>query len=100
MRLVLLATVGVATACSYFAFAVPAYSTSPRNAMVLRSLHGQPVNVGAFTAVNETASLRCGSDGRVTTDVGEPYSQYIRAALISELQTAQLYDPKAAVTIT
>jgi hypothetical protein len=87
-------------ACSYFVFTVPKYTASPENVMVLRGLHQRPVNVGPFSAVRENTALSCRGEARVATDDGEPFSQYIRAALVSELKMADAYDPNAAVTIT
>jgi hypothetical protein len=90
--------------CSAFlgcsTYAVERYAVSASNVTALRTLRGQWINVGPFTAPVETASLDCRMAGPVKTADGEPYSQTIRAALISELEMAEVYAPTAPVTLT
>jgi hypothetical protein len=62
----------------------------------------QTINVGVFTAKPKAggSSTTCRAGGQINTPNGAPFSQYIRAALISELQMAEVYSPSAPVTLT
>ena len=104
MRKTLVWIVFVAAGCSASlgcsTYAVLPYAVSASNVTALRTLRGQWINVGPFTAALDTASIDCRLAGPIKTTDGEPYSQYIRAALISELEMAEVYAPTGAVTLT
>jgi hypothetical protein len=91
-------TGAVSVGCS--TYAVPRYGVSAANVRALRTLRGQWINVGPFTATREVAAIDCRAAGPIKTTDGEPYSQYVRGALISELQMAEVYAPTAPVTLT
>ena len=76
------------------------YSSSPQNVEALRKIRARPVRVGAFTSVEPGRSVLMGWHGKVGTPEGEPYSEYVRRALISELESAGLYSEQSPVTLT
>jgi hypothetical protein len=81
-------------------YAVSRYSVSVENVTGLRKLNGQTINVGPFTAKGEASSIGCRAVGPIKTPDGEPFSQYVRKAFISELTMAEVYSAAAAVTLT
>jgi hypothetical protein len=82
-------------------YAVSRYSVSVENVTGLRKLNGQTVNVGPFTAKGaESSSIGCRAVGPIKTPDGEPFSQYVRKAFISELTMAEVYSAAASVTLT
>ena len=86
------------TGCSYTA---ARYAVSVDNVMVLRSLKGQGVSVGPFTAVDPgRTSIGCRGGSPVEVPGREPFEAYFRKALLDELTLAELYAPGAAVTLT
>jgi hypothetical protein len=77
------------------------YSVSVENVTGLRKLNGQTINVGPFTAKGaEASSIGCRAVGPIKTPDGEPFSQYVRKAFISELTMAEVYSAAAPVTLT
>ena len=76
------------------------YSSSPQNVEALRKIRARPVRVGAFTSVEPGRSVLMGWHGKVGTPEGEPYSEYVRRALISELESAGLYSEQSPITLT
>ena len=86
-------------ACNY---AAPRYSVSVENVTMLRGLRRRPIGVGKFVAkpMSGGASVPCRAGGQINTPDGEPFSQYVRAALISELEMAEAYSASAPVTLT
>lgn len=99
-KLLIVASVILAlSGCS--TYSTPRYSTSTDNIISLRSLAGKVVNVGPFTAkepgLNE---IMCRQSGPVNTQDGEPFSEFIRKALIDELRMANVYSASAPVTLT
>jgi hypothetical protein len=74
---------------------------SADNVTALRSLRGQPVRVGAFKSKEEaTSSIDCRAVGPIKTPDDEPFSQYIRNALVTELKMAEVYSDSGSVTLT
>ncbi len=69
--------------------------------MVLRSLNGKTINVGAFTStVPGKNEIMCRGVGPIKTPDGEPFSNFIRKALLDELKIANIYSASAPVTLT
>lgn len=67
----------------------------------LRALKTRPVNMGAFTAATPGQSkIMCRCAGPVQTPDGEPFSEYVRKAIVDDLRIANLYDEHAPVTLT
>jgi hypothetical protein len=81
------------------AFAVQRYAVSTANVTALRTRRGQWINVGPFGAVVDASSVDCGMIGPIRTADGESFSQYVRAAFLSELQMAEVYSETAPITI-
>jgi hypothetical protein len=101
-RLVLAAAIAIAIplgGCS--TYAVSRYAVSVENVTAMRKIGGHPINVGEFRAKgDEASSIGCRAVGPIKTPDGEPFSQYVRKAFISELTLAEVYSPSAPVTIT
>ena len=77
------------------------YSVSTDNVVSLRSLNGKVLNVGPFTAATPgQREITCGAVGPIKTPDGEPFSEYVRKALLDELRIANAYSPTSAVTLT
>jgi hypothetical protein len=94
----LLAVWLLSTGCSTYAAA--RYSGSADNVTALRTHRGQVINVGSFKAPEENAELMCRAVGPIKTPDGEPFSAYVRKALISELKFAEVYSAEAPVTLS
>jgi hypothetical protein len=91
--------VGGLSGCS--TYAVSRYSASVDNVTELRKLAGTKVTVGDFTTKNgNKSSIGCRAVGPIKTPDGEPYAQYIRKALLTELKMAEVYADGAPVTLT
>lgn len=78
--------------------AVPKYAVSADTVIALRALDSK-VAVGPF-ASDGTASITCRLMGPIKTPDGEPFADYLRGALRSELVVADRYDPTAAIKLT
>jgi hypothetical protein len=69
--------------------------------MALRQFDGRAVNVGAFTAAAPGQSeIVCRAVGPIKTPDGEPFSEYVRKALVDEMKIAGIYNPTAPISIT
>jgi hypothetical protein len=89
----------VLSGCS--TYAAQRYSISVDNVMALRSLDGKTLNVGPFTSAQQGLSeIMCRGVGPIKTPDGEPFTDFIRKALIDELKLANAFSPTAPVTLT
>ncbi|MDP9033527.1 MAG: hypothetical protein M3O50_01865 [Myxococcota bacterium] len=88
----------IAPGCS--TYAVSRYAVSAPNVAALRMLRGHPINVGAFSAAEEVSKIDCRAVGPIKTPDAESFTEYVRAALISELEMAEVYSVTAPVTLT
>jgi hypothetical protein len=97
---VLSAMAVLVSGCSQFS--ATRYSISADNVAALRSLNGKTVNVGAFSASipGQTEIMCRGLRGPILTPDGEPFSEYVRKAMLDELKFAHAYSSSAPVTIT
>jgi len=87
------------TGCS--TYAVSRYAVSVENVATLRTMRGQPINVGRFTAkLDDVSSIMCRGVGPIKTPDEESFAEYVRKALISELMMAEVYAATAPVTLT
>jgi len=86
-------------ACS--SYTVARYGVSVTNVTALRQTGGQKVNVKPFTATGESKSeITCRAVGPVKTPDERPFEEYIRKALIDELQVSELYSESGPITLT
>jgi len=98
-ELILFAIVIFSSGCS--TYTASRYSVSTDNVIALRSLNNHLLNVGAFSATTPGQKiLLCQGIGPIETPDGEPFSEYVRKALLDELKIASTYSPSAPVTIT
>jgi hypothetical protein len=89
----------LASGCSTYSAA--RYSISPDNDIALRSLNGKVVNVGAFgSATPGQKEIMCRGVGPIKTPDGEPFSEFVRKALLDELRIANAYSVSAPATLT
>jgi len=74
---------------------------SADHVLALRAYEGKPINVGAFTSTNQGQSeIACRAVGPIKTPDGEPFSEFIRKALIDELKMANVYSQASNITLT
>jgi hypothetical protein len=96
--LVLFVTTILLSGCS--TYSANRYSISVDNVTALRSLNGQTLNVGAFSAtVPGQKEIMCRGVGPIKTPDGEPFAEYVRKALLDELKISNSYSPSSLVTI-
>lgn len=77
------------------------YSISADNVVALRTLNGKTINVGAFSSSEPGLSeIMCRGVGPIKTPDGEPFSEYIRKALLDELRIANVFSPTSTTTLT
>jgi hypothetical protein len=85
-------------------YAVPRYSISADNVEALKTSVGNGINVGAFTQApipNEDPNkIMCRAVGPIKTPDGEPFADFVRSGLVSELKIAGVYAPSAPVQIS
>ncbi|CAB3717750.1 hypothetical protein LMG3458_03682 [Achromobacter deleyi] len=85
-------------------FAVPRYSADAETVSALRAVGEVKVKVGAFGNgpgdQSRAGVITCRGFGPVKTPNAEPYSEYVRKALISELLMANIYAESAPVELT
>jgi hypothetical protein len=95
----LLLVIALLSGCS--TYAVSRYTAATDNAVALRSLDGKTINVGPFTSSQPGQSeVVCRGDVPVKTPDGEPFSEYIRKALVDELIIANAFSSAASITLT
>jgi len=91
--------VAIATGCS--TYAVNRYQPNADNVVVLKTFRGKTVAVGAFTSTGQSKTeITCRGFGPIKTPDGETYAEYLRKGFIAELESAEIYDVKAPVTLT
>ena len=97
-----LATVLITVALSGCStYSAPRYSISADNVTTLRAIGGQSLRVGPFTASQPGLSeILCRAAGPVTTQDGEPFSDFVRKALIDELKIANAFSETASITLS
>lgn len=77
------------------------YSIAPDNVVALRSLNGKEVNIGAFSATTPAQKeIMCRGVGPIKTPDNETFAEFIRKALLDELQVANVFVASAPVTLT
>lgn len=95
----LIAAMVILSGCS--TYATQRYSVSTDNVIALRQYKGQQVKVGTFTSFEPgLSSIMCRGVGPIKSPDGEPYSEYVRKALIDELKMAEVYSSASPVTLT
>jgi hypothetical protein len=78
------------TGCS--SYAVPRYGVSVTNVAALKQTGARKINVGPFTATGGSKTeITCRAVGPIKTPDERPFEEYVRKALIDELQVAELY---------
>jgi hypothetical protein len=89
----------LASGCS--TYSASRYSIDTDNIEALHSLKGKTANVGAFTSTQSGLNqIMCRGVGPIKTPDGEPFSEYVKKALVNELKMANLYSVNAPVTLT
>jgi hypothetical protein len=97
--LFVIASIGVLSGCSTYSAA--RYSSNADNVVALRALDGKVVNVGGFTATKPgEKEIMCRGVGPIKTPDGEPFSEFVRKALVDELKIANAFSAEAPVTLT
>ena len=77
------------------------YNVSADNVSALRDHKELKLDVGNFTASNASEnSVMCRLPETVSTPKGEPFSEYIKEALLSELKMAGVYDKNSDLKIS
>lgn len=103
MKLVfaLLATAALAGCSTY---AVPRYSISADNVTALKAVAVNGISVGAFSqapiANQSPNEIMCRGVGPIKTPDGEPFAEFVKNALVSELKIAGVYAPTAPIQLT
>jgi hypothetical protein len=86
------------TGCS--SYAVPRYGVSVTNVAALRQTGAKRVSVGMFTASGGSKTeIGCRAVGPVKTPHERPFEEYIRKALIDELEVAEIYSESGLLTL-
>jgi hypothetical protein len=82
-------------------YAADRYSISVDNMTALKTLTGEKLNVGEFTASKPgLTEIMCRGVGPIKTPDGETFENYIREAFIDELKLAELYSDSSPITLT
>lgn len=77
------------------------YNVSADNVQKLRSYDNLKIDVSTFTATNkDESSVMCRLAETISTPQGEPFSDYIKEAFVSELKMAGIYDNNADLKIS
>ena len=85
-------------ACS--TYSTDRYSLNSNNIVTLKDYQGNDISVGEFTATEPgQTSTTCRAVGPISTPDGETFENYIRNALISEMQIAEVYVENADTVI-
>jgi hypothetical protein len=91
--------IALSSGCS--TYAASRYAICVDNVTILRDLGGKTINVGAFTATKPGQNeIMCRGVGPIKTPDGEPFSDFIRKALIDEMVIANVFSYKAPVTLS
>lgn len=95
----LIASISILTGCSTYSAA--RYSSNADNVVALRSLNGKGINIGPFSATKPgEKEIMCRGVGPIKTPDGEPFSDFIRKAMVDELKLAGAFSASAPVTLT
>lgn len=97
-----------ATLCLFIIFSVGCstyattrYATNVDNITAIKSLNGKTINVGSFTSSQQgQKELMCRGVGPIKTPDGEPFSEFIRKALVNDLKIADAFSTNAPITLT
>lgn len=77
------------------------YNVSADNVQTLRDYKELKLDVSNFTATNgDESSVMCRLAETISTPKGEPFSEYIKEALVSELKMAGVYDKNSNLKIS
>jgi outer membrane murein-binding lipoprotein Lpp len=77
------------------------YNVSADNVQTLRNYENLKMDVSTFTATNkDESSVMCRLAETVSTPKGEPFSEYIKDAFVSELKMAEVYDKNSDLKIS
>lgn len=77
------------------------YNVSADNVQTLRDYKELKLDVSNFTATNSgESSVMCRLAETISTPKGEPFSEYIKEALISELKMAGVYSKNSELKIS
>ena len=96
--ILLLAAVLIGSGC--IPYTVPRYGVSADHVRALKEFD-QKVSVGRFTATTPGQSkIRCKASGPVETPDGEPFEEYIRRALVDELDLADMISDASPVALS
>ena len=77
------------------------YNVSADNVQTLRNYQDLKLDVSNFTASNkDESSVMCRLAETVSTPKGEPFSEYIKDAFVSELKMAGVYDKNSDLKIS
>ena len=77
------------------------YNVSADNVQTLRDYKELKLDVSNFTATNSgESSVMCRLAETISTPKGEPFSEYIKEALISELKMAGVYNKNSELKIS
>ena len=94
-----IASISVLSGCSTYSAA--RYSSNADNVVALRALNGKVVNIGGFSATKSgEKEIMCRGVGPIKTPDGEPFSEFVRKALVDELKLANAFSAAAPVTLT
>ena len=97
--LTVIVCLGLLQACS--TYSTNRYSINAGNVVALKTYQSNKITVGDFTATKPNVkSVSCRAVGPIPTPDGETYENYIRNALISELQIADSYSSEGEVVLT
>lgn len=93
------ASVSVLSGCS--TYSTHRYTSNADNIVALRALNGKVVNIGAFSSTKPGEKvIMCRGVGPIKTPDGEPFSDFVRKALVDELKIAGNFSATAPVTLT
>jgi hypothetical protein len=101
MRRVWLSIVSVLALAGCDTLAATRYSINADNVVNLRQYNGGSVNVGSFTSATPGQSeIMCRAAGPIKTPDGEPFSEYVKKALLDEMKIAGIYNQNAPITLS
>ena len=100
IRIVFIASIVLTTqACS--TYSTDRYSFNSNNIVALKGYEGNEISVSEFTATEPgKTTTTCRAVGPISTPDGETFERYVRNALISEMQIAEVYAENADTVIT
>jgi hypothetical protein len=82
-------------------YSVNRYAVSVDNITTLKQAKGSKLQIGEFnSATKSQKSIMCRGVGPIKTPDGQTFEGFIRKAFVDELKMADLYAPKAPITLT